>query len=274
MGTKLLEVAWHNGGWCRQMGWFAGRRSLRFERFYAVFVSFRHPTAGPCLIDAGYGPSVWQASRRLPARAHRWATPLALPPTGSPRGVLQQAGVDPASINRVFVSHFHVDHIGGLREFEGVPLVARPAALDELRRLPEGQQVHNGFLAGLVPDDFDTRCDAIDENAFAANDELGGLASLDYFGDGSLLLVDLPGHAVGHTGYVFNTNKGRVFYVVDATWDVKVLQAGRRLPWISGWLQNDLAAYYQAQAVLRTLAAELSIVACHCPTTQPRVGDH
>lgn len=272
MTETLREGAWHNGGWCRQLGWFAGRRSVRLDRFYAVFVSFRHPTAGLCLIDTGYGPAVWQASRNLPARAHRWATPLVLPPGDSPRAVLSAAGIDPARVDRVFVSHFHVDHIGGLREFDGVPIVCRGDALDKLRHLPEGQQVRSGFLAGLLPDDFDTRSESVDKHLLAAGDNLAGLATHDYFGDGSLLLVDLPGHALGHTGYVLSTERGRVFYTVDACWDVGVLRSGRRLPAISAWLQHDFASYCHTQASMLAVSESLPIVACHCASTQALVS--
>lgn len=40
----------------------------------------------------------------------------------------------------------------------------------------------------------------------------------DLFGDGSILLPYLPGHAAGQIGALLNTPQGKVFLVADAFW--------------------------------------------------------
>ncbi|MDQ3139657.1 MAG: MBL fold metallo-hydrolase, partial [Pseudomonadota bacterium] len=46
----------------------------------------------------------------------------AMPGTGQLAGGLATAGVDPASVNAIVISHMHGDHIGGLLTPEGQPL--------------------------------------------------------------------------------------------------------------------------------------------------------
>ena len=47
----------------------------------------------------------------------------------------------------------------------------------------------------------------------------GFRSSLDLFGDGSVVLVPLPGHTAGNTGMFINRSNGpRVFLLGDATW--------------------------------------------------------
>ena len=70
-----------------------------------------------------------------------------------------------------------------------------------------------------------------------------------------------------HTGYIFATPGGPVFYIVDATWDVEVMWAGKSLPWISRRFQTSYAEYVQTQEKLRRLK-DVPLVACHCPRTQ------
>ena len=52
-------------------------------------------------------------------------------------------------------------------------------------------------------------------------------AGFDLFGDGSLLAVPLPGHALGHFGLVW-PEKG-LLYAVDAQWLLRAIME-RRLP--------------------------------------------
>ena len=135
--------------------------------------------------------------------------------------------------------------------------------------------MRHGFLDALVPAGFTARGQAIAEQAFVPG--TGLLADFhvhDFWGEGSLLLVDLPGHAEGHTGYVLRTAAETVFYIVDACWDVDVLLKGRTLPRLSRGLQFDYAAYQQTQAKLRRVAASgaIRLLACHCPRTQDHVA--
>jgi glyoxylase-like metal-dependent hydrolase (beta-lactamase superfamily II) len=96
---------------------------------------------------------------------------------------------------------------------------------------------------------------------------------LDYWGDGSLLLVDLPGHADGHFGFVLNGTDRPEFYIVDACWHVQVMKDQLPLPWISRRFQHDPAAYFETQRKLNRLAVrtEIELLACHCPRTLDRV---
>ena len=273
MTSILRNVTFLNSGYCRQLAYFAGRKSLRSEKFYAVFVYLEHPTEGPCVIDTGYSEAFWSASRFPPQRLHRWATPTILPKQGSAAGVLMSQGIDPASIGRVFVSHFHADHIGGLQSFEDTRFVYRKEPLDRLKRMSSVMQVHHGFLSRLLPDNFETLGESVASDVFRGDaSDLDGLLTYDYFGDQSLLLVDLPGHALGHTGYLMQTAEGPLFYIVDSCWDIDVMHSRKKLPWLSRFIQHDIKAYESTQHKLLSLDAAPTMLACHCPRTQQHVA--
>ena len=269
MSTHLQNVTWLNAGSCRQLAYFAGQRSLSIERFPAVVVYFEHPQQGPYLIDTGYSSAVWDATRGFPQRVHRWATPLTLSPHSNAAGELIHAGIDPQAIQRILLSHFHVDHIGGVTCFERAKFVYRHQGLSELRSKKLREQLHHGFLDELLPHDFSDRSEHINEQDFTPGEGLlRGFLTLDLFADGSLILVDLPGHAIGHTGYLLNTIHGPVFYIVDATWNMGVLKSRRELPRLTRYLQHDYAAYRTTQLALLNIAERVRMLACHCPETQ------
>lgn len=272
----LNRVHFLNSGYCTQSSYLAGRRSWEWSRFHAVFVYLEHPRHGPALIDTGYSTHFRRATEPFPERFYRWLTPMHLDRRLTPPAVLAARGLRPEEVHTLFVSHFHGDHIAGLRDLPGAQFVYRGSALRSLLAQNRRDQVRHGFLATLVPDDFTHRGKDVPESAFEAGS--GGLSELrvhDYWEDGSLLLVDLPGHAEGHTGYILQTDKETIFYVVDATWDMQVLLAGTPLPWLSRGFQFDYPAYLDTQRRLRNLATtgEYHLVACHCPLTQSLILD-
>jgi glyoxylase-like metal-dependent hydrolase (beta-lactamase superfamily II) len=268
------SVRFLNAGSCTQWGYLAGRKTRRLVRFPAVFAHLDHPAHGQSLIDTGYSPAFLDATRPFPQRFYRWLTPLHLPPERHARGGLETRGIDPDQVERVFVSHFHGDHIGGVRQFPAARFVYRRSPFERLLGESALAQVRHAFLPRLLPDDFVERGEPIAEGHFRPGDgDLSDFRVYDYWGDGDLLLVDLPGHADGHTGYLIRTDTGPLFYIVDATWDVEGMLAGRPLPRVSLALQHSKADYLRTQARLKRLTDAVPVLACHCPRTQAHVAN-
>jgi glyoxylase-like metal-dependent hydrolase (beta-lactamase superfamily II) len=272
----LQRVCFLNAGYCTQWAYLVGRRSWGWTRFHAVFVYLEHPTHGASLIDTGYSPLFFQATRSFPQRLYRWATPVHLDPLENAWSILQAQGLRPEQVRQIFLSHFHGDHIAGLGHFPQARFVYRRDAYVELLAESPWTQVRHGFVARLLPTDFALRGRGLDAGAFTQGaDALGEFLVHDCWGDGSLLFVDLPGHAVGQMGFILRTTTQSIFYVVDACWHLEVMLQGRPLPRLSQGLQQSYTAYVQTQDKLRRLHArgQYQLVACHCPRTQARVAN-
>lgn len=278
MSTNLRNVQFIDGGYCGQFGLLAGAKSWSWTRFHAVFVYFEHPQHGPSLIDTGYSQYFFEATRRFPHRFHRWMTPTKLVEPTDPAEKLKQRGLDPLALQRLFISHFHADHIGGLRCFADLDIVCRMESLSDLQQLPARKQVEQGFLSKLLPDDLVSRTQEISTSDFLPNTgDLSEFSTCDFWGDGSLLLIDLPGHANGHYGFFMRTESEDILYCVDACWQVDAMLEQRKLPSISRNFQYDWPAYVKTQEKLRHLSqqSKMTLLACHCPHTMKRVScDH
>lgn len=286
--VTLNNIRFLNAGYCRQFAYWTGTGKLSICKFQAVLVYFEHPRHGSFLIDTGYDQHFYSAASRFPFRLYRWLMPTSVDRDNCLTTALSRASINPAKLSGLFLSHFHPDHIGGLSALPRLPLILRRKPLDELRAMSSLQQLHHGFIPGLFDASRDQDIVSIQEEQFNhqqlpsdivptlnCSEQAQSLwPMLDYWNDGSLLLIDLPGHAMGHTGFIMNGPTGRLFYIVDATWNVDVLRSGKQLPWLARKLQPHYSTYWETQQKLYQLSrqnSQLTMLACHCPRTQSHV---
>ncbi|HLS64806.1 MAG TPA: MBL fold metallo-hydrolase [Ruania sp.] len=205
-------------------------RSRERRRFPSTVFCYRSGDR-VVLFDTGYAPQPWRTG---PAgRLYQRLLPPELPPG---QDVADQ--LDPAIVTYVVLSHLHPDHIGGLRHFRHAHLVLHR---DQLATLA-GPRLREGLLRGLLPDWFaeatqqTDRCTAVEQ--FIPGP--AGLGTFDLFGDGSYLLVHLPGHARGHLGALI---EGRVLLAADAAWGRDLLEQVHRMRVVPRWITYDGAAH-------------------------------
>jgi len=112
----------------------------------------------------------------------------------------------------VVLSHFHADHTAGLRDFPNATILYEREAYTAFKYLGLLASVKSGCLPGLLPDDFEERSAFIDETP---RRRLPGdfpfVMGYDLFGDGSLIAIDLPGHAAGQIGLFLMSATGEYF---------------------------------------------------------------
>jgi glyoxylase-like metal-dependent hydrolase (beta-lactamase superfamily II) len=266
-----METRFFNGGHCRQLLALIDRRTWRFVRFHAVFLAVRHPRAGWVLIDTGYGGRFPAASRRWPHRLYRWATPATM--TEPVTDTLRRAGIAPEEIRHVVVTHFHADHIGGLADFPQAEFHHHADAWQTLAALSGLRQVRAAFLPDLVPAGFAGRSRPIPAEQFRPGKDLPFPAH-DLFGDGSIVLLSLPGHAPGHLGVLLPGEDRPLLYATDAFWhrsqiekSVDLIRPVARLQWNPGDYAETIR---QLREVHR--AGRHQLLACHAPETQARIA--
>lgn len=240
------------------------RRPVRFPTTVAVL---RHPREGVVLFDAGYHPRVIEQTRRLPARLYRWLAPFEITARDSAAAQLAARGVDPREVRHVVISHLHPDHIGGLRDF---PMATLHLSREALRAVESARGLRRQLLAwfpALMPDDLESRASWVDR--FDAPGVGAFAASCDLFGDGSVRLLPLPGHAAGQLGLLATPARGRpTLFCADACWVSRGYQELRPASRITDLIVDDVA---ETRATLRRLhetwraAPSIRIVPAHCP---------
>jgi glyoxylase-like metal-dependent hydrolase (beta-lactamase superfamily II) len=182
---------------------------------YAV----RHPTAGTILIDTGMHPDAARDLRR------DFGGPMSVMFRGLRAAdepfdhQLRALDIDPGAVERVIMTHLHVDHTSGMRLLPRAEFTCSSEEWQATRgRLPAAK--------GYVPRHLPPR-DRMKLVDFAADGEAHGpfARTIDLLGDGSIRLVSTPGHTAGHLSVLLRLREERTVLVVgDAAYTLRSIR--------------------------------------------------
>jgi glyoxylase-like metal-dependent hydrolase (beta-lactamase superfamily II) len=241
----------------------AAHRSLACHSIAALL---RHPQHGWLLWDTGYAPRMLAATQRWPFTLYRRATPLHLRPELAVVAQLPRFSLAPADIGSIIISHFHADHIAGLRDFPAATFIATTAAYADVARRRGWRALRRAFIPALLPDDFADRVRLLPPFSGPALPGLG--ATLDLFGDGSLRLVALPGHARGQIGLLAETTSGRVLFAADGCWHsraIRELRPPHPLTYLFVDRPRAVRTTIERLHAFALACPDVRIVPSHCP---------
>lgn len=188
----------------------AGLKTVRFP-ILSVLIERDHDLV---LFDTGIGtrieeemrPSIYWGNLFF----HRWVMRTRFDPRRDALvHQLPRLGFHPSDVKHVILSHLHWDHAGGMRDFPQAHFIVGRKEWLFASQLEGKQLFKNAFIkeqfwaAGLDIELIDTDpCKPFKNFP----------ASCDIFGDGSMVLVDLPGHTPGLMGLYLTLPSGRRFF--------------------------------------------------------------
>ena len=176
----------------------------------------RHPSAGTILIDTG----MHRDARENPRRD--FGIPLSLvfrglKPAKEPfNEQLRALDIEPGSVERVVMTHLHLDHTSGMRLLPDAKFTASAAEWAAARgRFPIG----NGYVPHHLPPvsqmqllDFDH-----DGEPYATFNQ-----TIDLLSDDTIRLISTPGHTKGHISILLRlADGGQALLVGDAAYTLR-----------------------------------------------------
>jgi glyoxylase-like metal-dependent hydrolase (beta-lactamase superfamily II) len=248
--------------------------------FPSLFAAIVHPIFGTILFDTGYSSRFFEETRDLPLRLYALATPVYFQPEESAVSQLQQAGIVPEDVRYIIISHFHADHIGGLRDFPNARFICFNSAYVAVKNRRGWQALKAGFLPRLLPTDFEHRTIFVEDlQTISLPPEYAPFdRGCDLFDDGSLLVVELPGHATGQLGlFLVDAEKRGYFLIADACWLSRAYQEFVRPHPITKLIFANDREYVATLAKihqLHKLNPDLKIVPTHCAKTWDELNRH
>lgn len=245
-----------------------GRRAIDFPALVGLI---EHPDRGLMLYDTGYSNHFNEATRRFPECLYRLITPVRLPPEEDLLGQLESRGIRAADIETIFISHFHADHVAGLRDFPKARFIATLAERTQCEQKGRLGRLRRAYLRDLMPEDLEKRLQEAEAMPRAPLPAAWRPfeTAFDLLGDGSLLGVDLPGHVASQLGVAFHADEP-VFLIGDACWKIESLILDQKPSRLAYLLFDNRAGYDASFEKLRDLhrsAGAPLIVPSHCLTT-------
>ncbi|KAI0745054.1 beta-lactamase-like protein [Earliella scabrosa] len=152
---------------------------------------------------------------------------------------LRKGGLAPTDITHVCISHIHIDHVGNPTPYTNATYLVGAGA----RALPDPSTGHtqassNALFAALPQD----RVRYLDPAAWPP---LGPFPhALDFYGDGSLYIVDAPGHLPGHVNVLARTSAdgGWVYLAGDSAHDWRLITGEARIARTPACMHVDVDA--------------------------------
>lgn len=174
------------------------------------------------LIDTGLGQNAKEQFQEFPAYAR--------PFFGFEQSKTIKEQIGSLKIDGIFFTHLHFDHASGAEDF---------GAVDIFTSKDEFEQMKNDTKMVFIKSQMDA--DFLKWNFLKLENHSYGpfTKSLDFFGDGSLVIVDLGGHTKGSLGYIVNTKSGRFFMVGDAVWTIDQIISNKNKSYLASLLVDD-----------------------------------
>ncbi|MEO9865085.1 MAG: MBL fold metallo-hydrolase [Yoonia sp.] len=238
------------------------RQKVSLRVRYGIVI---HPKLGPTLIDTGYTPETTQGPRSWPLRLYGMVFRPRLLPDGQIDVTLQKFGLIADDIKHVIITHFHADHISGLRRFPNARFYVDQDAAQSVLAGPGFANIRHGFFKELLPDDFaerliDLKAQPRFENGNALPD------GFDLAGDHSIIAIPLPGHTHSHFGIYFPTLERPFLYATDVQWLTAAIIENRLPGFPSSIATADTTKAAAAADIVRQYAhAGGEVVLCHDP---------
>ncbi|PCH43491.1 Metallo-hydrolase/oxidoreductase [Wolfiporia cocos MD-104 SS10] len=193
-------------------------------RFPCLAFLLRHSASqDPFIFDLGI-PRNWAESLSRPylKLINKWYT-IEVPQDAIES--VQKGGYDPLSIAHICLSHIHFDHHGDPRPFTNATFIVGE---DSRALINPGYPADPGtfFKHDLLPSE---------RTRFLSTAEMQPVGpfphALDFYGDGSLYIVDTPGHLPGHLCVLARTSPdgGWIFLAGDAAHDWRLLTGEARI---------------------------------------------
>jgi len=234
---------------------FARRGGSPWEKWDSVLtaVLVRHPQ-GDVLIDTGLGREIGSQLKQMPF-LFRLGTDLEQARPAADQ--LDASGYDRKRLRYILLTHAHWDHVSGVPDFPGVPVLVTAA---EHRFIDDGG-LPTATARSANPLSFQ-------DYPFDGGPYLGFDRSHDLYGDGSIVIVSAPGHTPGSVVVFVTLSYGvRYAFVGDLVWQREGVFEREGRPWFeSKTLGEDPAALQRSLLRLNAIATrypQITIVPAH-----------
>lgn len=244
-GEKITEIKTYSCGSCsNNLGLVFKDMPHEKREFPARAILLKHQN-DYFIFDTGYSNRVFENG--IISKLYAWLNPIHYDDKqDNLANQLAQDGIYLEQIKFIVLSHLHPDHIGGLRDFPGVPILLSNQTYQDYKQA----RVKDLIFKNLLPDDFESRISIFDTQA----------GDFDLFDDGSCLLKPIPGHTLGQVGMLLP--EYHLFFAVDSSWGADLLD--KKMRFTGRMVQKNYQRYLSTSQMVQSMIADgIEVHFCH-----------
>ncbi|RUL48203.1 MBL fold metallo-hydrolase [Lysinibacillus antri] len=275
--SSMITYQLFQTGYCTHDAKVALKGEPSYEmKFPAMVALLKHPVHGYILFDTGYTERFYEETRKFPFSLYAKITPVYVKAEESIVAQLKKENIHPDEIHYIFLSHFHADHMGALKDFPSSAFICSKEAFLSVKNKKGIRAVLSAYIPNLLPDDFENRVLFIEDTKTitTGNQDISTIVDafqkplFDLWGDGSFLAINLSGHAKGQYGLIFaNENRETIFLVADAVWRSRAFRENRPPSKLAYLIMDNAREYkdnFEKIVRLHSLDKNIKIIPSHC----------
>ncbi|HMY68481.1 MAG TPA: MBL fold metallo-hydrolase [Leptospiraceae bacterium] len=178
------------------------------EPIQIYMYSLTHPVYGTFLIDTGMSDDFKKPQNEWPVSSiiRNLMNADALKVRNTTGEWIRNSKTE---VKGVFMTHLHMDHIMGAKDIPAsVPFYTGPKEV-------QSRAFQNLFVQSAT-DRLIGEGKTVTELQFAGTEETLGMPALDFFGDGSFIILYSPGHTPGSLAFIVNSTSGQHLLLGDS----------------------------------------------------------
>ena len=249
--TVVETGAMHSNALFSYRGASLERRAFAMDCFL-----LEHPS-GTIVCEGGFGRKISEHLSMAPKLLTAFS---AIRPSTALVDQLKMQGIAPDSLQGLWLTHAHWDHVGALQDMPGVPI-----HIDHV----EHDFIHSGDRAAALANSFGEL--NYQPYGYADGPYAGFARSNDVFGDGSVVVVPAGGHTPGSVMIFVRTATRDYLLIGDQAWQREGVAMPQERPWLPAKVLDSRPDVVRSNLVnlhaLQTANPELVIVPTHDRST-------
>lgn len=238
-------------------------------KFPALVGLIHHNKYGYILFDTGYSSVFTEETKSLSSKIYKLITPISFKKEDDLWVQLSDKGIKKEDISYCIISHYHADHIAGLKDLHhSTKIITYRPAYEHIRALKGIKALKEAFIPELLPENIEDRLLFLNKPKRLSEDLSPFVEGYDVLGDNSMYAIVLDGHAYQQIGlYIKPLN---IFLCADAVWSSEAVLNHTPPMKVVKLIKNNHHNYLNNLEKMHLLSnnnKKIKIIPSHCEET-------
>lgn len=244
MQNIIKEIKYYNCGYCtNNLKLVFKKHKKEIKKFPAGVFLIKHPKEGYILFDTGYSTDIYNLGWK--GKLYNLFNPTYVKEEDQINIRLEKDGIKCSEIKYLILTHLHPDHIGCVKYFENAKIIISSEAFNTY----EKNKIRYLIFERLLPEWFENKLTIIDDKKLKQGKNKY-FPYYDLFGDKSMLLTKVNGHAKGQICCLI---EDKLFLGADSSWGNSFVGKADTFRIFPRLIQSDMNDYITNDKLLEKM---------------------